>query len=26
LLGVTKLVNVFDWYSDETSALESFSS
>ena len=26
LLGVTKLVNVFDWYSDETSALESFAS
>lgn len=26
LLGVTKLVNVFDWYSDESSALESFSS
>lgn len=26
LLGVTKLVNVFDWYSDENSALESFSS
>ncbi len=26
LLGVTKLVNVFDWYGDEASALESFSS
>lgn len=24
LLGVTKLVNVFDWYGDESSALESF--
>ncbi len=26
LLGVTKLVNVFDWYGDESSALESFAS
>ena len=26
LLSVTKLVNVFDWYSDEASALASFSS
>src|SRR5512136_1726427 len=26
LLGVTKLVNVFDWYGDESSALASFSS
>ncbi len=26
LLGVTKLVNVFDWFGDESSALSSFSS
>jgi len=26
LLRVTKLVNVFDWYGDESSALKSFSS
>lgn len=26
LLSITKLVNVFDWYNDESSALMSFSS
>jgi anti-sigma B factor antagonist len=26
LLAITKLVNVFDWYNDETSAVRSFSS
>ena len=26
LLGVTKLVNVFDWYGDESSAVKSFPS
>lgn len=25
LLGITKLLNVFDWYDDEDSALQSFS-
>ncbi|PYV12263.1 MAG: anti-sigma factor antagonist, partial [Acidobacteria bacterium] len=25
LLAITKLVNVFDWYNDEPSALKSFS-
>jgi len=25
LLAITKLVNVFDWYNDEATALESFS-